>query len=362
MKTHPSIQSPQSPCHQEALHREDLRPPSVPQRRSAPHKLWFVDGLRQRPRCRRKAGPHYGVSRTGRRARQRIWLESPHPSPPLQTRPVPLPSLRVPELLPALRATSQYPHTLVTRRVGFSSSASSSKTVGEPKVILIEQAQIRDTVFQHGDSLYPHAKGETGVSFHIVVHKSEHVGINHARSQDLQPSTLTTYPAAVTSAHHAGHVYLYGRFCEGEKMGSHANATLLPKHSPNEDVQGPPQICQSNPFIHNQPFYLMEHGGVCRVRVSAVGLARTDNIYGRRLLLHDPDLNRRCVRPQEPFIIDEECVVQGACRMILWCVQSLKIIVFMLYFRAFCHPIAHPHENIFYLSAYTSHQMQMTGG
>src|SRR5680860_972539 len=248
MKTHPSIQSPQSPCHQEALHREDLRPPSVPQRRSAPHKLWFVDGLRQRPRCRRKAGPHYGVSRTGRRARQRIWLESPHPSPPLQTRPVPLPSLRVPELLPALRATSQYPHT------------------------------------------------------------------------------------------------------------------LLPKHSPNEDVQGPPQICQSNPFIHNQPFYLMEHGSVCRVRVSAVGLARTDNIYGRRLLLHDPDLNRRCVCPQEPFIIDEECVVQGACRMILWCVQSLKIIVFMLYFRAFCHPIAHPHENIFYLSAYTSHQMQMTGG
>src|SRR5660398_204381 len=130
MKTHPSIQSPQSPCHQEALHREDLRPPSVPQRRSAPHKLWFVDGLRQRPRCRRKAGPHQGVSRTGRRARQRIWLESPHPSPPLQTRPVPLPSLRVPELLPALRATSQYPHTLVTRRVGFSSSASSAKSGG----------------------------------------------------------------------------------------------------------------------------------------------------------------------------------------------------------------------------------------
>jgi len=56
------------------------------------------------------------------------------------------------------------------------------------QIILIEKPDIVDAVFEHGDPLYSHAEGKAGILLRIVTDCLEYLGVNHTRSQNLQPS------------------------------------------------------------------------------------------------------------------------------------------------------------------------------
>lgn len=53
------------------------------------------------------------------------------------------------------------------------------------EIILEEQPDVIDSVLQHRDSLYPHAKSESRKFLRIVANKMEHLGIDHAGAEDF---------------------------------------------------------------------------------------------------------------------------------------------------------------------------------
>src|SRR5215510_15716281 len=63
------------------------------------------------------------------------------------------------------------------------------------QISLEEELNVVDSVAQHGDSFHSHTKGEAADLLGIVIHKSVNRGINHAASQQLNPSTLFAKPA-----------------------------------------------------------------------------------------------------------------------------------------------------------------------
>src|SRR5574340_589666 len=74
------------------------------------------------------------------------------------------------------------------------------KLLEESHIVFKKETDIRDPEFQHRDPLQTKTKGKTGKFFRVIADVLEYLGINHARSQDLQPSALTADPASRTAA------------------------------------------------------------------------------------------------------------------------------------------------------------------
>ena len=74
------------------------------------------------------------------------------------------------------------------------------KLLQELQVVLEEQAQVVDAVFQHGDAFHTHAEGETGVFFWVDAAGSEDVGVAHATTQDFNPTCVLADVAALATA------------------------------------------------------------------------------------------------------------------------------------------------------------------
>src|SRR4030042_659959 len=115
--------------------------------------------------------------------------------------------------------------------MGFLSAASSetgarcgfpdrSKLFQEPHITLKKKSDIRDPEFQHGDPLQTETEGKTGEFFGVITDVLEHLGIDHAGSQDLQPAALTADPATPTAAHDAPDIDLRTRCREGKETGA----------------------------------------------------------------------------------------------------------------------------------------------
>src|SRR5262245_10754536 len=65
---------------------------------------------------------------------------------------------------------------------------SPSELAQEAEIVLEEQPDLGDAVARHGDALEAHAEGEAGDFFRVVAHGPEHVGMDHAGSQQLAPA------------------------------------------------------------------------------------------------------------------------------------------------------------------------------
>src|SRR2546427_12894682 len=100
-----------------------------------------------------------------------------------------------------------------------------------PKVILEEQANVIDTVFQHGDPLHTHAKSKSGEFFWIIADKLENRWIDHSRAKDFQPAAGLAYPAGLarlmrsaTTADHTLNIDLRARLGEREEAWTKSHA------------------------------------------------------------------------------------------------------------------------------------------
>ena len=89
----------------------------------------------------------------------------------------------------------------------------------EPRVVLVEQADVVDPVPTHAEPLDAQAEGEAGHLLGVVAHGAEDVRVDHARPAHFNPAV-----AAVPE-----HVDLDARLGEREERGAEADLHVAPR-------------------------------------------------------------------------------------------------------------------------------------
>src|SRR5690606_20318012 len=95
-------------------------------------------------------------------------------------------------------------------------------------VVLVEHPQVGHAVLEEGNALDPHAEGEALDPLGVVaavLHEPEHVRVDHARTEDLDPARALAdavaravgQPAGALAAE-AGDVDLHAGLGEGEEV------------------------------------------------------------------------------------------------------------------------------------------------
>src|SRR5919198_3478588 len=82
----------------------------------------------------------------------------------------------------------------------------SPELLQEAEVVFQEQAQVRDAVLEHLDSLRSHAERETLVALRIEAAVLEYDRVDHACPEDRHPASAAAGRAANAPAHETFHV------------------------------------------------------------------------------------------------------------------------------------------------------------
>ena len=97
----------------------------------------------------------------------------------------------------------------------------------EPAQIAVEEgAQIGDAVFEHGDALDPHAEGEALIDVGIEAAIGEHLGMDHAGAENLEPIAAGADLEAAAFAR-AADIDFGRRLGEGEIARAEAHRQML---------------------------------------------------------------------------------------------------------------------------------------
>ena len=84
-------------------------------------------------------------------------------------------------------------------------------------------------------------------------------------------------------------------------VATNANAALGSEHRPGEVLDGAHEVRHPDVFLDEQPFDLMELRFVTGIgRLMAIDGSGRDDPDRRLMRFHESDLNRRCVRTQQP--------------------------------------------------------------
>jgi hypothetical protein len=70
----------------------------------------------------------------------------------------------------------------------------------ETHVVFEEEAQVVYLVFQHGDAFYSHSESKSGVFTVVYITGLEHVRINHAATENFDPTGIFTDITSFTAA------------------------------------------------------------------------------------------------------------------------------------------------------------------
>ena len=166
-------------------------------------------------------------------------------------------------------------------------------------------ADFADAVLHHGDALHAHAEGEAGDFFRVVGRllfrgEGEDRGIDHAATQQLNPSRLLALAAALASAKDATDLHVGARLGEREERGEEARFDRRTEQRLHGVVERALQIAEGDVGVDAEAFDLMKDGRVRGVGgVVAVHLAGNHDAHRRRLLLHGAHLHGRSVGAQQ---------------------------------------------------------------
>src|SRR5437016_4124466 len=84
-------------------------------------------------------------------------------------------------------------------------------------VVLEEQLNVIDVVFQLCIPVDAATEGKACVLFSVIIHETIEIRMHHARAHDLDPSCSFAHPTAGAIAECAGDVYFCAGLDEGEK-------------------------------------------------------------------------------------------------------------------------------------------------
>lgn len=206
------------------------------------------------------------------------------------------------------------------------------------KVILEKETNIFDPKFQHGDPLHTHPEGKTGDPPRVIAYKTKNVGINHSSPKDFQPTRTLTHATDLmiltpssTTAKHALDVNLGAGFCEGEKARTKTDASLFFKDLAEKVREHALEVGEGDVAVHHEPFNLMKHGGMGRIIITVpIDRPGGDDLERRLALLHDADLNRGGMSPEQAILGDEKGILHVPCGMILRDIEGLEIMIVIL--------------------------------
>src|SRR6185312_8946539 len=181
----------------------------------------------------------------------------------------------------------------------------------EAQVVLVEEPDVFDLVFEDGDALDADAPREARVPLGVVADGFEDGRMHHAAAAELDPAGLLAHRAAAAVALPAAQVDLRARLGVREEARTEPHPRRRREHLLREREQRAFEIRERESLADREPFNLSESGGVRQVEVvAAVHTAGRDDPDRRLVRLHVPDLDRRGVRAQQRA--DVLCVVRAA--------------------------------------------------
>ena len=231
----------------------------------------------------------------------------------------------------------------------------------EADVILEEDLDVVDLVFEHGQAVDAHAKGEAADFFGVVVDEAVDGGVDHACTEEFDPAgafalgaDATAGARAAAAAEDAGDVEFDAGLGEREIAGAEAGFYAGTEKLFDEIFDGAGEIAEGNVCIHGQSFDLVEHEGMRGLRiVAAIDLAGNDDADRRLALFHGANLHRGSVRAKEERCgsafrkVEIECVHVVADGMEFGNVERLEIVVRRFNFGAFDNGEADGNEDVF---------------
>src|SRR5574337_1821599 len=110
----------------------------------------------------------------------------------------------------------------------------SGELLEEAEIVAVEEADIVDAVFEHGDARRAQAKGETGVARRVVPDARQDIRVHHPRAQDLEPPARLAQPAAGALAAETVDRHIDARFDEREIVAPKADLPLVPEEATHE--------------------------------------------------------------------------------------------------------------------------------
>ena len=144
-----------------------------------------------------------------------------------------------------------------------------------------QQTQVRDVVLEACNALDTHAERETRVDFGIDAAHLEHVGVNHAATENLEPARALAHAATFAMAYTARHIDLCRRLGEREVVRTEARFAVGAEHSLAEVVERALQIAERDALVDDKALDLGELGqvaGVCHI--ATVDFARRHDVDG----------------------------------------------------------------------------------
>ena len=114
----------------------------------------------------------------------------------------------------------------------------------ELQVVLEHQTDVVDAVLQHGDTLDADAESEAGVLVRVDIAVLQHLAVDNAAAQHLDPAGVLAQRAALAVALKAAHVHLHAGLGEREVGGTQAGAGVSAEQLLHEGIQCALQVAQ----------------------------------------------------------------------------------------------------------------------
>src|ERR1700688_3048131 len=144
----------------------------------------------------------------------------------------------------------------------------------EADVVLEEDLDVVDLIFQHGEAVDTHAEGEAADFFGVVVDEAVDGGVDHAGAEEFDPAGAFAFGAdtatgacAATAAEDAGDVEFDARLREWKIAGAEAGFYAGAEELFYEIFDGAGEVAEGDVCIDGQAFDLMEDE-----RVRGVGI------------------------------------------------------------------------------------------
>ena len=195
----------------------------------------------------------------------------------------------------------------------------------ESHIVLAEHAQILDHVLEVGDALNSHTKGVAGVHFAVDATQVEHVGVDHAAAQNLDPACVLAEATALAATQHARNIHLGAGLGEREIAWAKAYLCVGAKELLGKIEQHLLKVGKRHVLVDIETFDLVKEavGAGCDGFV-AIDAAGADDADGRLRALHHARLHRAGVAAQHNVaghvaalvLADEEGVLHVAGGMV----------------------------------------------
>src|SRR2546425_2326196 len=217
-------------------------------------------------------------------------------------------------------------------------------------VVLQEQAEVGDVVLEHRQTIQAGAEGEAGIALGVDAAVTKHLRMHHPGAQDLQPAPLAA-AATGTAADTARDGRPDAGFGEGEVVTHDPNASFGTEERAGEILDRALQVRQADVVVDDQALNLIELRTVRGIRrIAPVDRARSDDADRRLVALHEPDLYRRCMGPQEQVVgLDVKAVHRVPRGMVRGDVERLEVVELVLHLRSEGDFVAEPRKDRLHL-------------